>query len=144
MVRTIGSYHHCVVEKDFTLREQLAVCVARRHQLSEISQTYLRAWILTLIREIRAAEWPDLDQRPGHYYVSVHDAGKYQLLSGPYPSHRIAKMWQPAVAEVVKKHDYRAAFYAFGTARLRDGVEPCQPVLQKWGYSLEMEAADES
>lgn len=58
------------------------------------------------------------DPRPGYYYCTVIDGSNYALLAGPYESHQEAIDNLPTVKRVALKTDARAAFYAFGTARL--------------------------
>lgn len=60
------------------------------------------------------------DPRPGSYYVSVQDGARSALLLGPFPTHQEALDMVEPVRAKGNELDPRAAFYAFGTARLRD------------------------
>lgn len=64
---------------------------------------------------------PDIqspDQRPGDYFVSAIDAGKYALLSGPYKKHEDALADVVTVKRISDAHDGRAHWWSFGTCRL--------------------------
>ena len=50
------------------------------------------------------------------YYVTVRDAGRTGFLLGPYSTHDEARMNVGRARDLARKHDDRAAFYAFGTA----------------------------
>ena len=56
----------------------------------------------------------------GNYYVSAVDGPKFALLAGPYPSHAQALDMVDTVTAVAMKLDPKAAFYGFGTCRMRD------------------------
>lgn len=60
------------------------------------------------------------DPRPGNYYVSVIDGGRTALLLGPFQTHQEALDHVEPVRAKGGELDPRAAFYAFGTARLPD------------------------
>jgi len=63
------------------------------------------------------------DTRPGNYYVSIIDGSRTSLALGPFPTHEAALLQVGEVREFLKD-DPMAAFYAYGTARLMDEVEP--------------------
>lgn len=65
-----------------------------------------------------------VDPRPGHYYVSVIDAGRHALLLGPFRYHRQARRFVRAVREHAEEVDPWATFYAFGTCRCSGGARP--------------------
>ena len=78
------------------------------------------------------------DTSPGPYYVSVQDGSRSSLLSGPYNTHQEALDLVDKANDIACQFDPRAHFYAFGTARIKDGSSP-QGVLQKFGYNLKLE-----
>ena len=59
---------------------------------------------------------PDL--RPGAYYVSAVDGGRYALLAGPYPSHAAALAQVDAARTIAHELDPRAIWYGYGTCRM--------------------------
>jgi hypothetical protein len=76
----------------------------------------------------------ELDDRPGHYYVSVVDGDRYGLVSGPYHRHEAALRDVDrvrAVAMEVARDD--AVWAAWGTARLPLEAEAPLGRLQKAG-----------
>ncbi len=74
------------------------------------------------------------DPRPGAYYVSVIDAGRTALLSGPYPTHAAALAAVDKVRELANIVDHRSVFYAFGTVRWKDDAgEPETGLFQRRG-----------
>lgn len=67
----------------------------------------------------------EVDERPGHYYVSVIDGRRWALLYGPFARHADALAALETARRVAVDADARAWFYAFGTARVEpDGVAP--------------------
>lgn len=58
------------------------------------------------------------DKRPGAYYVSVVDGGKFLLLAGPFETHEAALARVEQATEIARNLDPNCAFYAFGTCRL--------------------------
>ena len=58
-----------------------------------------------------------LDTRPGDYYVTVTDAGRYLFLAGPYGQHQDALDDVDEVRRIACDRDPKAHWYAFGTAR---------------------------
>lgn len=59
------------------------------------------------------------DNKPGAYYVTVLDGGKMGRLLGPFiDDHAAALAMVDKVRAKAEEFDPRAAFYAFGTARL--------------------------
>jgi hypothetical protein len=79
------------------------------------------------------------DTRPGPYYVSIIEGRKYALLSGPYPDHTTALALVDKAREIVLPMDPRAHFYAFGTSRMKDPNYNRAGVLQRLGWSLNLE-----
>ena len=63
-----------------------------------------------------------VDRRPGHYYVSVIDAGRLGLLLGPFRRHRQARRFVRLAREHAESIDPWSVFYAFGTVRCPDGA----------------------
>lgn len=62
-----------------------------------------------------------VDHRPGYYYVTAVDAGRYWLLSGPYiDDHGAALADVNVVREIAQESNPRAWFYSYGTARLEE------------------------
>lgn len=70
-----------------------------------------------------------VDPRPGRYYVSVIDPvtsddsdprNRKMLALGPFDTHAQALSLVDAFAAWANEQDARAAFFRFGTARLRD------------------------
>ena len=70
-----------------------------------------------------------VDPRPGSYYVSVMDGDRQGLLAGPFPQHQVALDQVDLVRALAEIADCKAVFYAFGTARAKDGVQPPVGVL---------------
>lgn len=59
------------------------------------------------------------DVKPGNYYVSVRDGKRSAFLLGPYENdHATALTMVNAAAQLAYELDPKAAFYAFGTARV--------------------------
>lgn len=83
------------------------------------------------------------DNQPGPYYVSVVDGSRHSLLSGPYDTHQEALDMVSKADVIACLLDPRAHFYAFGTARIKDGSSP-QGVFQKFGYNLQLEKEQNS
>lgn len=61
-----------------------------------------------------------IDDRPGRYYVSVRDGARHAFLLGPYDSHLEALENVDRGRRLANEADPRAAWYAFGTARIDD------------------------
>lgn len=78
------------------------------------------------------------DTQPGPYYVSVIDGSRYALISGPYDTHAEALALVEKAKSIATSLDPRSCFAAFGTARTKDGYNH-PGVLQRWGYSLQLE-----
>lgn len=79
------------------------------------------------------------DTQPGPYYVSViRGNNDHTLVSGPYPLHQDALDRVNKSRIVSERHDPRAAWYAFGTVRMREAFDG-PGVLQRWGYNLDLE-----
>lgn len=58
------------------------------------------------------------DTRPGHYYVTAHDAGKTWPMAGPFINdHAAALAAVRAVKDAACDRDGRACFMAWGTVR---------------------------
>ena len=64
----------------------------------------------------------ECDDRPGAYYVSVVDAGRFGLVAGPYDTHRAALDDVNKARKVACKADGYAWFYGWGTVRLEASV----------------------
>lgn len=64
------------------------------------------------------------DTKPGAYYVSAVDGGRYALLLGPFANDHAAAlaMVEPVRAKACELNP-RAHWYAFGTCRLPPEVE---------------------
>ncbi len=60
----------------------------------------------------------------GGFYVSVVDGQRFALVLGPFSAHQEAKASVERVRSYVTEHDWRGAFYAYGTSRVRDGELP--------------------
>jgi hypothetical protein len=58
------------------------------------------------------------DTKPGPYYVSATDAGKFHLMAGPYNQHADALADVDRARNIACKHDGRAHFMAWGTVRM--------------------------
>ena len=60
------------------------------------------------------------------FYVSVMDGRRKALAAGPFEHHQDALEAVEPVREYVMNHDFKAAFYAFGTAGydVSDGNTP--------------------
>lgn len=59
------------------------------------------------------------DDKPGDYFVSCVNGGRYALLSGPYRNdHAAALADVDRCRKLAEAADPRAVFYAFGTVRL--------------------------
>ena len=62
------------------------------------------------------------DTRPGNYYVTVRDGGRYDFLAGPFrDDHQAALDLVDRCREITEGLDTWAYFYAFGTARIDYG-----------------------
>jgi hypothetical protein len=59
-----------------------------------------------------------IDNRPGHYYVSMMDGPKNCLLLGPFASHMSALLRVEQARKRAIGLDPWAHFYAFGTCRV--------------------------
>lgn len=60
------------------------------------------------------------DPSPGNYYCSVRDGERLGLLIGPLPSHQAALTALPLVKSKAQQVDAFAAFYSFGTVKMKD------------------------
>ena len=58
------------------------------------------------------------DPRPGAYYVSATDAGRYILLAGPFPTHAAALAKVDAARDIAHELDRKAIWYGYGTCRM--------------------------
>lgn len=77
------------------------------------------------IRDLNARWLGDIiDDRPGFYYASVHDAGKVGLLAGPFPTHPEALAMVDAARSKANEVNDRACFYAYGTLRCERDAGP--------------------
>lgn len=64
------------------------------------------------------------DDKPGPYYVTVkREDGKFRLLAGPYAEHKDALADVDMARKIAEELDRRAIWYAFGTARMKDGYD---------------------
>jgi hypothetical protein len=63
---------------------------------------------------------PQVDERPGRYFVSVRDGKRRALLCGPFPTRREALAMVEPVRAKACEVDPRGPWYAYGTARLHD------------------------
>lgn len=61
---------------------------------------------------------------PGGFYVTVKDGGRRGFLLGPYGTHGEALALVPEGKRLAVEADQWAAFYEFGTSRIRDGERP--------------------
>ena len=60
------------------------------------------------------------DDEPGDYFVSARDGERFALVSGPYVNDHAAALRDVAECRrLVQTLDQWAAFYSFGTSRLR-------------------------
>jgi hypothetical protein len=76
-----------------------------------------------------------VDTRPGHYYVSVIDGPRYQLLAGPYDTHAQALAQVDKSKSIAQDLDPRSVFYGFGTCRIEITTIPRMGILNdKIGY----------
>lgn len=88
------------------------------------------------------------DERPGAYYVSVIDAGRYALALGPFRKHARALELVRPVRLYAIEHDGsgRSSFAGFGTCRLEladdnpAGQLNDRPELAALAPELELEA----
>jgi hypothetical protein len=78
------------------------------------------------------------DSKPGPYYVSVVDAGRYALVSGPYEQHAEALEKVDPARRICAELNPRTVFYAFGTCRLEEPANAPRGKLQEWGYDLNL------
>lgn len=60
------------------------------------------------------------DPSPGYYVSAMNDAGARMLAEGPFETHAEALCAEWGIAQAWAKVDYRAPFYAWGTARVRE------------------------
>lgn len=74
---------------------------------------------------------PQVDTRPGRYYVSVQDGKRRALLCGPFPTHQQALDVVAAVRAKACEVDSRGHWYAYGTARLADDEPARHGMLNK-------------
>jgi hypothetical protein len=117
-------------------RLDIADAFSRRHAVSVVSRAHLFAWAIEQIRIVRELEQWDTDQRPGDYFVTCRrEDGKQVLVSGPYASHRIARMMQSKTSRIAGELDPKAIWYAWGTGRMESNSGR-QGALQSWGYDL--------
>lgn len=70
------------------------------------------------------------DPRPGFYYVSAIDGTRKVFARGPFPTHREALAVVDATRAIVSRHDPRAPWYAWGTARSETDAGP--GALDRW------------
>ena len=81
------------------------------------------------------------DTAPGHYYVSVVDAGRTGLLVGPFVNnHAAALACVDRARTVAESVNDRAVWYAFGTVRLDPDVA-VKPAVLNSHFASELEAA---
>jgi hypothetical protein len=64
-----------------------------------------------------------LDEAEPGLYVSIVDGTRFALVAGPYPTHDAAKADVERVRTCANKMDPRAAFWAFGTCRVKTEAE---------------------
>lgn len=57
----------------------------------------------------------------GSYYVSVVDGGRFNVLAGPYGTHKEAIAMVDPTRAIANELDARSHFYGFGTVRMKDG-----------------------
>lgn len=69
------------------------------------------------------------------FYVSIMDGSRKCLAAGPFADHQDALEAVDVVREYVMEHDFKAAFYTFGTA----GFEGDNPPQGKLNSVLEIE-----
>lgn len=63
------------------------------------------------------------DTRPGAYYVTVYDGGRWGRLLGPFVNdHALALRMVDAARALAEELDPRAFWYSFGTARWESTV----------------------
>lgn len=61
-----------------------------------------------------------VDPQPGNYYVSVVNGPRFALALGPFPAHQEALDKVDAVRAMAMDRDGFAAFWSYGTVRMRD------------------------
>lgn len=72
-----------------------------------------------------ACEQPLCPAVGGGFYVSaLNDRGKSALLLGPFQTHEEALTQVDLGRRLAERVDYRAAWYAYGTARMPEGPFP--------------------
>ena len=86
------------------------------------------------------------DTAPGNYYVSVVDgirAGggtevkRMGLLAGPFPNDHVGALaWVEAARRKAEEIDPRAAFYGFGTVRMKFGYSKPGVLNEALGLAL--------
>ena len=55
------------------------------------------------------------------FYVSVVDGPRFGLLAGPFQTHAEALAKVDAARKVANEVDWKSAFYAFGTVKMKTG-----------------------
>jgi hypothetical protein len=63
------------------------------------------------------------------YYATVYDAGRHGFLLGPFRSKRTAERNVEPARQMAYRHDDRAWFYAFGTARVKVDIPGARPAV---------------
>jgi hypothetical protein len=57
--------------------------------------------------------------KPGYYVSAINDVGQRALCEGPFETHQEALCAVSSVSAAWSAVDYRACWYAWGTARVR-------------------------
>lgn len=68
-----------------------------------------------------------VDPRPGRFYVSAVDGDRVWALLGPLPNHELALRMIRPVREMGVKGNPWAAFYSFGSFRIKDDEPDAKP-----------------
>lgn len=86
-----------------------------------------------------------VDTAPGPYYITcLSDCRtRFALVSGPYATHSEALELVHKARRIAEDHDSRAVWSSFGTVRMTTETA-AQGVLQRWGYSLDLEQLQEA
>ena len=65
---------------------------------------------------------PETCPEPGCYFVTCVESDKFWKMSGPYSTHAAALADVDKALEIANKHDGRAWFMSWGTARFESTV----------------------
>ncbi len=63
------------------------------------------------------------------YYATVYDAGRHGFLLGPFRAKRTAERNVERARQMAYRHDVRAWFYAYGTARVKVDIAAARPAV---------------